>query len=158
MFSYRLDWHDKPSSVVDDHLSRRSITRTLKRRSGILLSKLPVRPCTEVRILPFHSGIAAGTLCVRASILSKLSVSVRTSRLAADGYYPLPMLRTYVRLCSDFPQSFSVDREVRGRLCQSENYYITFLGNRKLESRTHFPAISRRFPCACFKNVAYGNR
>ena len=41
---------DKPNPVVNNHLSGLAITRQLERHSAINAA----RPCTQVRILPFH--------------------------------------------------------------------------------------------------------
>lgn len=47
------------------------------------------RPCSRVRVLPFQLGVAAKTIHLHGTpILSESGVSVRTSRLAADGCYP----------------------------------------------------------------------
>ena len=44
----------KPDSVSDSNLSRPSITLGLMRYSP---TEVGVRPCTRVRILPFHLGL-----------------------------------------------------------------------------------------------------
>jgi hypothetical protein len=63
------------------------------------------RPCTEVRILPLHpsTSLRASPGFIRRFILFRMpqpfgiGVTVRTSRLAADGRYPLPFCLTFVK-------------------------------------------------------------
>lgn len=49
-----LDRRDKPSSVVGDYLSRTIVANSLKRHSCQTLGVWQARPCTGVRIWPFH--------------------------------------------------------------------------------------------------------
>lgn len=108
--AYVLDRSSKPNSVLSKE-RRSSIWADsyLSARAALLLSQ--ARPCTEVRIWPFQPEIAFRTLYERASSLSASSVAVRTSRLTADGRYPLPCCRLASACVRTFlPKRTSSDR------------------------------------------------
>jgi hypothetical protein len=60
------------------------------------------RPCTRVRILPFHPTGYPASYSRRNSFAFARDVSARTSHLTVDGCYPLPG-SAFTRACSDFP-------------------------------------------------------
>src|SRR3984885_5573451 len=80
-------------SQDDRYLSALCVTTRVKRHFGHFY-KRPTRPCIKVRILPFHSDISAGLLrsCPRNPRAFAFCVTARTSRITADGCYPLPYL------------------------------------------------------------------
>lgn len=124
----KSDRHGKPNSVVDDHLSGPHITVKLERRS-------------------FKEGTALHrdkNLAVSAGL--NRVVSVRISRLAADGRYPLP--------CCSFLPVFGlsslykcIERSPMPVLLD----YTTPLRKRKFV--TDVDMLTYRFACTGFKYV-----
>ncbi len=53
--------------------------------------------------------------------LSDKSVSVRTSRIAPDGRYPLPFFSLKARVSSDFPLRFEINRNIAITQRKDEN-------------------------------------
>ena len=83
-----------------------------------------VRPCTGVRILPFHFDVAVDLFHKGISILSELSVSARTSHLATDGRYPLPFpLFLQTNRCARTFLPVSASGRTRGN-CLNQSFYI----------------------------------
>lgn len=76
------------------------------------------RPCTQVRIWPFHPSYYYEGLSIAGyPLLSEEGVSARTSRLTAYGSYPLPLPRACaVAKCPDFPHSSPLQGQPRDNL------------------------------------------
>jgi len=153
------DRHDKPNSVRsfdrDDHLSGPAITGQLERRSPLMQRERCIhgaRPCTGVRIWPFQPEVASRTLYERVSSLSASIVSARTSRLAADGHYPLPDCRRQSRR-PVFGLS-SLQRTAERSSMPVRTYYTISIRNSDYVTRTR-SACTPLTSFACINGHAY---
>ena len=106
----------KPNSVEDcssdDHIPRMSVTTHLmrlsiegfKRKIYFCLKPSIARPCTQVRILPFHPVCFHTDYSRRNPFAFAPGVTARTSiPLLVRRVLPATLLQAYAWACSDFP-------------------------------------------------------
>lgn len=120
---------DKPNSVSDNYLSRCIVTNTLKR---YFLPEGRTRPCIEVRILPFHLGVATKLLLERVRWLSPQTSLLAPLKSPWTGVtrYPSALTEPMFGLSSlKYQSNCLIKRRFHGITTIDKDIYMTQLPN-----------------------------
>ena len=104
------------------YLSGTFVTKRLVRHPST--QSVPVRPCTQVGILPFHSLCFHSDYPQRGPQHLCFGVTARIPKITLDGRYPLPCCLDKPSVCSDFPHACACIRATAQH--EQSNYTIIY--------------------------------